>query len=142
MAPNTSLKSPFTAAELDKWKKLLIQRRQEISQDINGLLRDAMEADEGNMAPTHQADRGSDVDLQDISLDMVGNEEEILWQIDRALEKLASAEPVPFGLCEYTRKPIQKTRLKLLPWTPLSIDGATYMEENGLSLQDMIEQEC
>ncbi len=80
-----SVKSPFTAAELKKWRALLLHRRLEISQDISDLIKDAMEAEDGHIAPTHQADRGSGVDFQEFSLDMVGNEEEILWQIDRAL---------------------------------------------------------
>ena len=54
------------------------------------------------------------------------------------LRKIDDVMPLPFGLCEYTRQGIQKSRLELLPWTPLSIEGAQYMEENRLTLEDML----
>jgi len=133
-----TVKSPFTAAELKKWRALLLAKRQEITDDIKDLVKDAMDAEDGHVAPTHQADRGSDVDFQEMSLSMVGNEEEILWQIDRAIRKIDTKEPLPFGLCEHTMQPIPKTRLNLLPWTPVSIDGASHIEENGLTLMDVL----
>lgn len=133
-----TVKSPFTAADLKKWRQLLLKKRLEITSDIKDLVKDAMAAEDGHVAPTHQADRGSDVDFQEMSLGMIGNEEEILWQIDRAIRKIDTKEPLPFGLCEHTMQPIPKTRLKLLPWTPISIEGATYMEQEGLTLYDVV----
>ena len=132
------LKTPFTDEELEKWKALLKEKRDMIRGDIHDLIKDAMDSEDGHIAPTHQADRGSDVDIQEMSLEMVGNEEEILWQIDRALAKIKTGQPIPFGLCEHLKRPIQKSRLSLLPWTPLSIEGANYMDENGMTLHDMI----
>lgn len=131
-------KSPFNAEELKKWRRILSKRRAEVLGDIGALEAEAMDMEDGHIAPTHQADRGSDADLQDTSLRMAENEKVLLWQIDRALGKIDTGEPVPFGLCEHTRKPIPKTRLNLIPWTPLSIEGATYMEDEGLDLQDML----
>ena len=133
-----SVKSPFTAAEQKKWRKLLVEKRNEISNDIKDLVKDAMDAEDGHVAPTHQADRGSDVDFQEMSLSMVGNEEELLWMIDRAIRKIDTKEPLPFGLCEYTQAPIPKSRLNLLPWTPISIEGATHMEESGMTIYDIV----
>ena len=100
-----------------------------------------MESEDGHTLPTHQADRGSDSNLQDVSLGMMDDEETLLWQIDRAIKKIDTNHPVPFGICEHTKKPIQKNRIKLLPWTPLSIEGATHMDEEGLTLQDMLEND-
>ena len=131
-------KSPLSEDELEKWQDILVTKRREITEEINGLIRDAMDVEDGHTTPTHNADRGSDADMQDISLGMVGNEEELLWQIDRALQKIDSGLPLPYGLCEHTQKPIPKKRLQLLPWTPLSVDAANYMDENGLTLHDMI----
>lgn len=133
-----TVKSPFTAAEQKKWRAILLAKRQEITDDIRDLVKDAMDAEDGHVAPTHQADRGSDVDFQEMSLSMVGNEEEILWQIDRALRKIDKGEPLPFGLCEHTQTPIPKSRLNLLPWTPISIEGANHMEETGQTLYDVV----
>jgi len=84
------------------------------------------------------AERGSDADLQDLSLGVAGDEKELIWQIDRALRKIELSKPLPFGLCEFTKQPIPKNRLQLIPWTPLSIEGAEQMERDGLTLEDML----
>jgi RNA polymerase-binding transcription factor DksA len=64
--------------------------------------------------------------------------------IERALAKLDGRGPLPFGLCEHTRRPIGRERLRLMPWTPLSIEGATWREERFLTLDDLLDgaREC
>ena len=138
MPASTKVKSPFTKAELAKWRDLLLDKSHALSEDIQDLVRDAMDGEDGHTQPTHQADRGSDADFQELNLSMLDGEETILWQVKRAIMKIDKGSPLPFGLCEHTQKPIPKSRLNLLPWTPLSIEGAEYMEEEGLTLQDMI----
>lgn len=133
--------SPFSKAELAEWRALLKQRYSEVSGDIKDLLHDAMDSEDGHTMPTHQADRGSDVDLQDLSLGMLDDEETLLWQIERALHKIDTGSPIAFGLCEHNHGPVQVSRLRLLPWTPLSIKGAAYMEDHGYTLHDMIIDE-
>ncbi len=133
-----ALKSPFPKDELGRWRQQLIEKRNAISSDIAGLEKDAMEAEDGHTTPNHIAERGSDADLQDVSLGIAGEEKDIIWQIDRALRKIEASQPLPFGLCEYTKTPIPRTRLQLIPWTPLSFEGATYMESNGLKVEDLL----
>lgn len=137
-ASDAELRSPFTAEELAEWRRLLLKHRQEISTDIAHLERDAIEAENGHIAPNHMAERGSDAEIQDLSLGIAGDEHAVLWQIDRALRKIDTGQPLPFGLCEYTKQPIPKARLQLIPWTPLSIEGMQYVEENGLTVQDVL----
>src|SRR5271170_5251441 len=67
-------KSPFSSDDLAKWRQLLLSRRAEISNDIDGLVKDAMEAEDGHTTPNHIAERGSDADLQDMSLGVAGEE--------------------------------------------------------------------
>lgn len=128
----------FPPDELSKWREQLLQRRAEIAGDIDALEKDAMEAEDGHTTPNHIAERGSDAELQDVSLNIAGDEKVLIWQIDRALRKIEHSSPLPFGVCEHTRQPISKNRLQLMPWTPLSIEGATYMEENGLTVEDLL----
>jgi RNA polymerase-binding transcription factor DksA len=134
-------KSPFSSDDLAKWRQLLLSRRAEISNDIDGLVKDAMEAEDGHTTPNHIAERGSDADLQDMSLGVAGEEKEVLWQIDRALRKIQLSHPLPYGLCEYTKVAIPRTRLQRIPWTPLSIEGATHMEQNNLTIEDVLHDE-
>jgi len=131
-------KCPFPSDELAKWREALLQRRSEISSDIAGLVKDAMEAEDGHTTPNHIAERGSDADLQDMSLGMAGEEEVILWQIDRAIRKIDKGVPLPYGLCEFSKEPISRSRLQLIPWTPLSIEGATHMEQDNLQIEDLL----
>jgi DnaK suppressor protein len=134
----SNLTSPFAKQELNEWRQLLLEHRVEISSDISHLEQGAMEAEDGHTTPNHIAERGSDAEMQDMSLGLAGEEQIVLWQIDRALRKIDSAVPVPFGLCEHTKQPIPKTRLQLIPWTPVSIEGMNYVEENGLTLEDVL----
>ena len=136
--PPLPTKSPFPKDELGKWRVQLLSRRYEISSDIAGLEKDAMEAEDGHTTPNHLAERGSDADLQDVSLGIAGEEKDIIWQIDRALRKIDESQPIPFGLCEFTKEAIPRSRLQLIPWTPLSIEGATHMEQKGLQVEDML----
>lgn len=137
-APASALVCPFGKQELNEWRQMLLEHRAEISQDISHLEQGAMEAEDGHTTPNHIAERGSDAEMQDMSLGLAGEEQIVLWQIDRALRKIDSANPVPFGLCEHTKQPIPKTRLQLIPWTPVSIEGMNYVEENGLTLEDVL----
>jgi RNA polymerase-binding transcription factor DksA len=134
----TAVAQVFPPEERSKWREQLLQRRAEIAGDIDALEKDAMEAEDGHTTPNHIAERGSDAELQDVSLNIAGDEKVLIWQIDRALRKIDQSSPLPFGVCEHTRQPISKNRLQLMPWTPLSIEGATYMEENGLTVEDLL----
>jgi RNA polymerase-binding transcription factor DksA len=136
--PANGLTCPIPKEELSQWRQILLGHRMEISQDISHLERDAMEAEDGHTTPNHLAERGSDAEMQDMSLGLAGEEQIVLWQIDRALRKIDSGVPLPFGLCEHSKQPIPKMRLQLIPWTPVSIEGMNYVEENGLALEDIL----
>ena len=138
VVPQITYKCPFPPDELLKWRQILMAKRHEVTDDIAGLVKDAMDAEDGHTTPNHIAERGSDADLQDLSLGVAGEEKDVVWQIDRALRKIDANRPIPFGLCEQSKEPIPRTRLQLIPWTPLSIEGATHMESNNLMLEDLL----
>ena len=138
VAPVITYKCPFPPDELAKWRQILLTRRHEITNDIAGLVKDAIDAEDSHTTPNHLAERGSDADLQDLSLGVAGDEKDIVWQIDRALRKIEMNRPLPFGLCEYNKTPIPRTRLQLIPFAPLSIEGATHMEQNSLMMEDLL----
>lgn len=131
-------KSPFSPSELRTWRAILLQKRAELADDIVDLRKDAMEVEDGHTTPNHIAERGSDADLQDMSLGMADQEEAILYQLDRAIRKIATGRPNAYGLCEHTGEPVALSRLELMPWTPLSIQGAEYMESNNLTIEDVL----
>ena len=48
-----------------------------------------------------------------------------LFEIESALGRIESGS---FGMCEETEEPIEVERLKAIPWTRLSIEGAELRE--------------
>ncbi len=134
---SASTASPFTASEIATWRKLLILRRAQLVGDIEDLVHDALDVETMHPSSNHLAEGGSDADLQVTSLGLADDDQAIVQLIDRALAKIDGESPLPYGVCEYTREPIARERLELIPWTPLSIEGATHLEENYLTLDDL-----
>jgi RNA polymerase-binding transcription factor DksA len=136
MAPPAAC--PFTPAELKEWRDILLKARAQYSDDIQGLQHDAMDSEGGHTTPIHSAERGSDADAQDVALNIAGDEKNTLWLIDRALRKIDEGKPIAFGVCEHTRQAISRNRLQLMPWTPLSIEGAQYCEDAGVAPDEVL----
>jgi RNA polymerase-binding transcription factor DksA len=130
--------SPFTPAEMAAWKSVLLSRRRQIAGDIDGLVQDALDVESVQPSTNHIAEGGSDTDLQGMSLGLADDDKRIIELIDRALAKIDGASGKPFGICEYTGEKIALERLELIPWTPLSIEGATFLEEHYLTLEDVL----
>ncbi|HUU43672.1 MAG TPA: TraR/DksA family transcriptional regulator [Planctomycetota bacterium] len=77
--------------------------------------------------PIHMADIGSDNFEQEFTLGLIENEEEMLREIDEALERIDGGT---FGACEECGKAIPKTRLKALPHAKLCIACQRTHEES------------
>lgn len=137
-AGGLSLAQHLPRIELDRYRALLVARRRELVGDITGLMRDALSVQGEKAMSNHLAEGGTDADLQGTSLGLADEDKRLLWLIDRALAKLDGTHPLPFGICEYTRAPISPERLELMPWTPVSIEGATYLEDHFLQLEDLL----
>lgn len=133
-------RSPFSPEELQQWRRLLVEKGVEITGSIADLRQEAvdLESATSTTVPTHLADRASEAEFAAQDLALAGDEAELLWQIRRALDKIDTGNPIAYGLCEYSGKPIEVERLDLMPWTPLSLAGVTEMQERGLEVQDML----
>lgn len=133
-------RSPFTDEELQEWRRVLVDKGVEITGSIADLRQEAvdLETASNTTVPTHLADRASEAEYAAQDLALAGDEAELLWQVRRALDKIKTNHPLPFGLCEYSGEPIEIERLELMPWTPLSLAGVTAMQERGLEVQDML----
>jgi DnaK suppressor protein len=57
---------------------------------------------------------------------LIHNEEQILLQVDAALERIDNGV---YGLCEQCHGAISEARLEALPYTPLCIRCAQKLEE-------------
>lgn len=101
-------------------KSKLLELRQETMNNIRDRadLEDHLEGDEGDMAQTLQN--------QDAHLIRRENNFIRLKQIDMALARIENGT---YGICEETEEIIEPDRLKAIPWTSLSIEGAEIREQ-------------
>ena len=76
----------------------------------------------------HMADLGTDAETQERAFQQVSKEGRLLYHIDEALRKLYNGKN--YGVCESCQKPIEKTRLKLVPHARLCFKCKS-KEENG-----------
>jgi DnaK suppressor protein len=76
--------------------------------------------------PSEMADVGTDAFEQEITLDLLGNENEVLEQIDAALRRIAIGS---FGKCEGCGRAIAKARLDAIPYAALCVRCASRHEE-------------
>jgi RNA polymerase-binding transcription factor DksA len=78
----------------------------------------------------HMADAASDSYDRDCALALLSSAQEALYQIDQALARIADGT---YGICELSGEPIERERLKTIPWTRFSLDAQAQLEARGLS---------
>jgi DnaK suppressor protein len=116
----------LTAKELDDLRDRLLEERTHLESQLESIV-------EGSFAAT-QSDMSGDVGLDDESADagtatferekdlsIENNVRDLLRKIDAALSRMESKT---YGLCERCGKPIEKARIKALPYAELCIKDA------------------
>jgi RNA polymerase-binding transcription factor DksA len=76
----------------------------------------------------HMADAGTDSYDRDFALSMLSSDQNALYEIDEAIERL---EDGSYGRCELTGKPIPRERLEAIPWARFTIEAERQLEERG-----------
>jgi RNA polymerase-binding transcription factor DksA len=77
---------------------------------------------------THMADAATDTYDRDLALGMLSSEQNALYQIDEALDRIRAGT---YGVCELTGKPIEAARLEAVPWTRFTAAAEKQMEREG-----------
>jgi RNA polymerase-binding protein DksA len=122
-------------SELKKFKKMLLEKRQLLVDDIKRMEEECCRSDArsggGNLSqmPIHMADISSDNYEQEITLGLIEAEEREIREIDAALERIDEGS---FGVCENCEKDIKAARLKAIPNARLCISCKQLEEENML----------
>ena len=122
----------MTAAEIEHFKQMLLQKRREIVGDVNEMEDEALKKPRldasGDLSsmPIHMADLGTDNYEQEFALGLMDSERRLLREIDDALQRI---EQKTYGICEGTGKPIPKARLKAQPWARYCVQYARMLEE-------------
>lgn len=116
--------SPFSDAELEHFKNLIVTKRDKASEDVDRMraqLADAREQAENDTAYSfHMADAGTDAMEREKLYLMIAREQKYIGYLDRALERI---EAKTYGICKVTGNPISKERLEAVPHTEISIEA-------------------
>ena len=112
-----------------KWRghfKKLTELREHLLIHQDGLSREAL--DQQPVFSSHMADAATDTFDRDFALGMLSSEQDALYEIDEALNRIRDRT---YGKCELTGKPIEPARLEAIPWTRFSAAAEKQLEREG-----------
>ncbi|MFB3894003.1 MAG: TraR/DksA family transcriptional regulator [Phycisphaerae bacterium] len=125
-------KSPYSKAELEEFRQMLLEKRKSIVGDMNGMENEALRTsrqDAGgdlSLMPDHPANIATDNFEQEFTLGLLESERTLLTEINEALERIDAGT---FGICLGTGQAIGKARLKARPWAKYCIEYARLIEK-------------
>ena len=124
----------MTEAELRFYRRQLLALKKRLGGDLSNLEEEALRPVGGESSgslsdvPVHTADLGTDNFEEELSLELLENEEQILGEINEALARIDQGT---FGRCENCHRPISKNRLKALPYARHCLDCARKLQEQA-----------
>lgn len=119
-APGTK---KLTAKQTAQFKDQLLTLRERVSGEYSMLSRDNLEA---NQRDASLSDQGTDTFDREMELNMMGSEQEVLFEIDAALRRI---EKGTYGICELTGLPINLERLQALPYVRYTVRAQSELEK-------------
>jgi RNA polymerase-binding transcription factor DksA len=81
----------------------------------------------------NSSDAGTETFDRDLALSMVANDQEALEEIEDAIDRIFAGT---YGVCLETQKPINKNRLKAVPFTRFSVEGQNQFERGKIKERD------
>jgi RNA polymerase-binding transcription factor DksA len=112
----------FKVKEIAEFKDRLLTLRERVSGEYSTLSRDNMAA---NQRDPSLSDQGTDTFDREMELNMMGSEQEVLFEIDAALRRI---EKGTYGICELTEEVIPKERLMALPYVRYTVQAQSELE--------------
>ncbi len=124
------VKSPLTKKELGEFRRRLEQERSELLAQFQDLEESSLGAPQseltGEVAFDEEfADAGTATFERERDLSLTNNIRDLLDKIDRALQRMDEGT---YGICERGGHPIEKARLRALPYANLCIRDKTAEE--------------
>ncbi len=120
----------LTAADLEYFRALLVEKRRELLGDMGSMENTAFPSDGHSSSPIHMADVGTDNFEQEFTLGLLESERQTLREIHEAIERIDNGT---FGICVATGKPIGRARLEAKPWAKYCIEYARQIERGQTS---------
>lgn len=123
---STKPKSPFTKKELDELRVTLEAEREQLRKQLATIEENSFAATQSDISgevafDDESAEGGTATFERERDLSIENNVRDLMQKIDRALEKM---EAGTYGICERCGKPIEKARVKALPYVSLCIKDA------------------
>jgi RNA polymerase-binding protein DksA len=131
ISPPQTKENTLTAADIEHFKQMLLEKRGEILANVNEMEDETLKksrldaAGDLSSMPIHMADIGSDNYEQEFTLGLMDSERKLLKEIDDALQRV---EQGTYGICEGTGRQIQKARLEAQPWARYCVEYARKLE--------------
>lgn len=117
--------------DLLKPYKVLVALRERVLEGLTLHSRDTLKRsskeDSGDLSgySQHMADAGTDTFDRDFALGLLSSEQDALFEIEEAIQRIINGT---YGVCEITGVPINKERLKAVPFTRYSLEGQKQLE--------------
>ncbi|RMD95589.1 MAG: TraR/DksA family transcriptional regulator [Calditrichaeota bacterium] len=124
----------MTKKKLEHYKKLLLQKRKELLEELGYLKESGMsttpkEAAGENTAYTyHMADLGTDNMEREKAFFFARREGRLLYHLDQALERIEKGN---YGICRECGNPISEKRLEAVPHASMCINCKSNEEKNN-----------
>ena len=118
----------MTQPDFTVYRERLLARRARLRGDLTQMEDNALNKDHSKTTsmPNHMAELGSDNFDQEVTLSLLGSENDALNQIEAAIERIEDGR---FGQCEECGGKIPKPRLEAIPYAALCVDCASQREE-------------
>jgi RNA polymerase-binding protein DksA len=118
--------SKLTQKESDDLRARLDEERTELQRQLAGIEEDTFAATQSELSgdvglDDESADAGTATFEREKDLSIEQNVRDLLAKIDRALKRMDDGV---YGICERCGKPIEKARIKALPYVDLCIKDA------------------
>jgi len=114
----------MSTKKLTEFKLLLLKERERILTNSRKTLENDLALNPDDLPD--EADLASAEINQALIMKLRDRERILLSNIDEALERI---EEGSYGICEVTEEPIEEKRLKAIPWTRVSLQGAEILEK-------------
>lgn len=117
---------PLSKAQIEDFKKRLEELRRQLTRTLAGTTEEVKRPDEATGYSQHQADQGTDDFDRAITLGVTAQEQGLLRQIERALEKI---EEGTYGQCDITGEEIAIERLEAIPYANMTVKAQEKFEK-------------
>jgi RNA polymerase-binding protein DksA len=119
-------RSVYTKKELDELRKRLVEEREELEDQLTTIEETSFAASQSDMSgevsfDEENADAGTFTFERERDLSIENNVRDLMGKVDRALARMDEGS---YGICSRCGKPIEKARLKALPYVDLCIKDA------------------